>query len=314
MLEQTDWTALPVTIGHWTHPEGLTGCTVLLPQIPAWVSGEVRGAAPGTRETDLLEPGGLVGQAHAIVLAGGSAFGLAAADGVMWWLREHNIGYGIGTGLPPVPIVPAAVIFDLGAAAGVAPDAAAGRAACAAATVPSPTWIGGRVGVGASARVGKAGNMEHASLAGLGSAVLRAGGITVGALIAVNALGEVRDPASGRILAGIRNAAGGFTPTLDLLTEYAAVVGRPNTVIGVVVTNAPLDPAALRVVARMGNAGLARVITPAHTMYDGDTLFTLAVPPDPAPPARPSPALVTLTGSLAAEAVAQAIVNAVRQT
>ncbi len=311
MLEPAGWDALPVTIGHWSDPTGRTGCTVLCCPAGAWVSGEVRGAAPGTRETDLLEPGGLVGQAHAVLLAGGSAFGLAAADGVMIWLRARGVGYALGRGLTPVPIVPAAVIYDLGAIGGIYPDGAAGRAACEAAGVPSPDWTGGRIGAGSGARVGKAGGMDRATPAGLGTVVLRVGSLVVGALLAVNALGEVRDPATGAILAGVRDPAGGFTPTLDLFTRRAVTVGAPNTVIGVVVTNAPLDPAALRVVARMGNAGLARAITPAHTMYDGDTLFTLAVPPDPAPPSRPDPMLVTLVGSLAAEAVAQAIVRSV---
>src|SRR6476661_3931876 len=154
MIERIQSPGLPLRVGHWTHPGGATGCTVVLCEAGAWVSGEVRGAAPGTRETDILRPGGLVGQAHAILLTGGSAPGLAAADGVSRWLRARGAGYRVGAGVPPVPIVPGAVIFDMGAALGVYPDAEAGRLACEAAQEPAAD-AGSRVGAGAGAAVGK---------------------------------------------------------------------------------------------------------------------------------------------------------------
>jgi L-aminopeptidase/D-esterase-like protein len=311
MIEHLPAPGLPLRVGHWTHPGGATGCTVVLCERGAWASGEVRGAAPGTRETDVLRPGGLVGQAHAILLAGGSAPGLAAADGVSRWLRARGAGYRVAAGIPPVPIVPAAVIFDLGAALGVYPDAEAGRLACEAAQEPAAA-VGPRIGAGAGAAVGKAGGPALASPAGLGQATLRAGAVVVWALLVVNAFGEVRDPATGAIVAGVRNPAGGFTPTLDLLGAGGAAAGAaPNTTIGVVATNVALDPTALGVVARMANSGLARAVTPAHTMYDGDTLFTLSLAGDSPAPARPDPALVTLVGALGAEAVIGAVLQAV---
>ena len=312
MITETTLADLPVRIGHWTHPTGQTGCTVILCPDGAWASGEVRGAAPATRETDLLRPGGLVGRVDAILLTGGSALGLAAADGVMGWLREQGRGYALGPGLPAMPIVPAAGIFDIGAALGIYPDAAAGRAACEAADADARTGLAeGRVGAGAGATVGKAGGPERLSRGGLGQVALRAGGIVVGALIVVNAFGEVRDPGTGRIVAGVRDPQGGFVPTLDLMAAQAvAAMAAPNTVIGLVATNAPLDPTALSVVARMANSGLARAVTPAHTMYDGDTLFALALPAAPLA-GRPDPGLVTLVGGLAAEAVGRAVVRAV---
>lgn len=312
MITETTFADLRLRIGHWTHPTGQTGCTVVLCPDGAWASGEVRGAAPATRETDLLRPGGLVGRVDAVLLTGGSALGLAAADGVMGWLREQGRGYALGPGLPAMPIVPAAGIFDIGAALGLYPDAAAGRLACQAAEADPQAGLGqGRVGAGAGATVGKAGGPERLSRSGLGQATLRVGNIVVGALMVVNAFGEVRDPGTGRIVAGVRDPAGGFVPTLDLMAAQAAVaMPAPNTVIGLVATNAPLDPTALSVVARMANSGLARAITPAHTMYDGDTLFALALPAAPLA-GRPDPGLVTLVGSVAAEAVSRAVVRAV---
>src|SRR5690348_11625630 len=244
IMDDVTLDALPIQVGHWTHPEGNTGCTVILCPGGAWASGEVRGAAPATRETDLLRPGGLVGQVHGILLAGGSAFGLAAADGVLTWLREQGVGYRIGPQAPPVPIVPGAAIFDAGAARGLYPDAAAGRRACEAAADPAVREAEGRVGAGAGATVGKAGGPERSSPGGLGQAAVRVGGLVVGALLVVNAVGEVRDPATGQIVAGIRGPDGGFVATLDVLVAQAAALARaPNTTIGVVVTNAPLDPA-----------------------------------------------------------------------
>jgi L-aminopeptidase/D-esterase-like protein len=247
---------------------------------------------------------------------------LAAADGVMRYLREQQIGYGMGPGAVPVPIVPAAVIYDRGAVSGSAPDAAAGYAACqdAARAGAGAALSAGRVGAGAGATIGKGAGPDRSSPGGLGVAAVRVGGLVVGALMVVNAVGEVRDPTTGQIVAGVRAAEGaGFVPSLDLLVAQAAAqaqqMGSLNTVIGVVATNAALDQAALAVVARMANAGLARAITPTHTMFDGDTLFALSLPPaaDGAPsPGRPHPGLVSLVGALAAEAVSQAILNAIQ--
>ena len=324
-LESAEWDALPWRGGHWTHPEGLTGCTVILCPAGTVGAGEVRGAAPGTRETDLLAPGALVQHVNAILLTGGSAFGLAAADGVMRYLREQRVGYGLGPEAVPVPIVPAAVIYDRGAVDGIAPDAAAGYQAGQAAAQASAPPPQGRVGAGVGASLGKLAGRERSSPGGLGYAVLRVGALVVGALMVVNAVGEVRDPASGQIIAGAQDAEGaGFVPSLDLLAaqaEYPAPPPPPaplNTVIGVVATNAALDRAALAVVLRMADAGLARTIVPAHTLFDGDTLFALALPAPAAPPGppagapRPEHGLITLTGALAAEAVSRAILNAVR--
>lgn len=323
---------LALAVGHWTHPEGRTGCTVVLCPPGTVASGEVRGAAPGTRETDLLRPGGLVGTAHAVLLTGGSAFGLAAADGVMRYLRERRIGFAVGETALPVPIVPAAVIYDVGAVDGTAPDAAAGYAACRAAA-QGGIAAQGRVGAGVGARVGRIAGHERSSPGGVGTAALRAGELLVGALMVVNAFGEVRDPATGQIVAGVRMPGqAGFVPTLDLLTPTDQLgmiqprlpgMDAPfNTVIGVVATNAPLDQTALAVVARMANAGLARAITPTHSMFDGDTIFALALPrPEreqrlaalmSAPAAPPHPVVVSQVGALAAEAVVTALLNAVR--
>ncbi len=329
----TEFTDLPLRVGHWTHPDGGTGCTVILCPPGTVASGEVRGAAPGTRETDVLRPGGLVGTAHALLLTGGSAFGLAAADGVMRYLKERRIGYAVGETALPVPIVPAAVIYDEGAVDGTAPDSAAGYAACQAAAAHHGPLPQGRVGAGTGARVGRIAGHTMSSLGGVGHAAFRGGELIVGALMVVNAFGEVRDPATGQIVAGVQAPGGaGFIPTLDLLTPtdtFGVIQPRLpgldapfNTVIGVVVTNAPLDQTALSVVARMANAGLARAVTPTHSMFDGDTIFALAVP-RPEREQRmaglmttatplPHPVVVSQVGALAAEAVIAAILNAVR--
>jgi L-aminopeptidase/D-esterase-like protein len=321
--ESAVWDALPWRAGHWTHPDGVTGCTVILCPPGTVGAGEVRGAAPGTRETDLLAPGALVQHVDAVLLTGGSAFGLAAADGVMRYLREQRAGYRTGPEAVPVPIVPAAVIYDRGAVDGIAPDAEAGYRAsrAAAAGTPAP----GRAGAGVGARVGKLAGRDRSSPGGLGHAVVRVGTLAVGALMVVNPVGEVRDPATGQIIAGVRAAAGpGFVPGLDVLAAQAAhpdsagALPPFNTVIGVVATNAPLDRDALAVVLRMADAGVARTVHPAHTMFDGDTLFALALPSPEGQAGplidrpRPAPGLVNLAGALAAEVVSRAILNAVR--
>ena len=261
-----------------------------------------RGGAPGTRETDLLRPMHLVQHVHAVLLAGGSAFGLAAADGVMRYLRERGVGYD--THVARVPIVPAAILFDLAVGRpDVYPDAEMGYAACLAAT-DAPV-AEGRVGVGTGCTAGKALGSGQASPTGLGSVALElAGGLVVAAIMAVNPFGDVVDEA-GRILAGARAPDSRFADTLAVMRGAA----RPDiddpgaTVIGVVATNARLDKEQINKVAQMAHDGLARAIRPAHTMFDGDTIFALAT--------GEVVADVNLVGAFAAEVTAEAIRRAV---
>jgi len=296
-----------ITVGHWTNLEAGTGCTVILCP-PGTVGGvDVRGSAPGTRETDLLDPINMVQQVDAIVLSGGSAYGLASADGVMRWLEEH--GRGIDVGVARVPIVPAAIIFDLPLLrADVRPGPEAGYAACQAASA-GPV-VQGNVGAGTGATVGKAAGFNLATKGGLGSASLETpGGLVVAALAVVNALGEVRDPATSKVLAGPRNPAGGFYDTLSVMMAMsgqtlASLRRSSNTTLAVVATNAALTKSAATKVAQMGHDGLARTIRPVHTMFDGDTIFALS--------AGDNTADTNLVGALAAEAVAMAVLAGVR--
>ena len=296
-----------IQVGHYTDLEAATGCTVVLTPEGARAGVDVRGAAPGTRETDLLRPGRLVEAVHAILLTGGSAFGLAAAAGVMQWLEERN--YGFDTGVARVPIVPAAVLFDLAIGnPNVRPGPEAGYAACEAASAdPVPM---GNVGAGTGATVGKLLGMRYAMKAGLGSASVRlANGIVVGALAAVNALGDVVDPASGAILAGTRKpVVGGFLDTNAALRGHLGqtVLGLMggNTTLVVVATNAHLNKAELTTLASMAHDGLARAIRPVHTMLDGDTVFTLST--------GDQQGNLTAIGAAAVDVVAEAIVQAVK--
>jgi L-aminopeptidase/D-esterase-like protein len=297
-------------VGHHTDPRRPTGCSVVLCGREGATAGvDVRGAAPGTRETDLLDPSNLVDRVHAVLLAGGSAFGLDAAGGVMAWLEEQGIGYPVGPAR--VPIVPAAVLFDLWLGdAHIRPDAAAGRAACEAARQARHGAVQGNVGAGAGAVVGKLWGIERAMKGGLGSASLKVGGITVGAMVAVNAVGDVLDPTSGELLAGARSADGRH------LLDSSAAIGRGElparvlvgaaTTIGVIGTDAMLTKAQAQRLATMAHDGLARCIRPAHTMGDGDTLFSLATG------ASGRSVDLTVLGTLAAEAVQRAIVRAVQ--
>ncbi len=315
-----------VRVGVWTHPEGPTGCTVVLP--PAGTVGgmAVRGAAPGTREAAALSPAGKVAECHAAVLSGGSAFGLATADGVVGWLAEHGVGYEV-TPEVRVPIVGAAIVFDLRPggemAAPVWPDADAGRAACAVADDDPPV---GRVGVGAGCTVGKTAGVAYGVPAGQGVAVERASGITVGALVGVNALGEVLDE-RGEVLAGStappdqprfpyvgpphRVAPAAAAPDREAESPADAPPGSPadgppaHTVIGCVATDARLDKIQACRVADLAHSGVARAVEPAHTSFDGDALLCLATGAVDAPHAD-------LVAHLAARAVAAAIRAAVR--
>jgi L-aminopeptidase/D-esterase-like protein len=267
---------------------------------------DVRGAAPGTRETDLLQPSNLVQQVHAITLAGGSAWGLDAASGVMRWLEENKIGLSTGHGL--VPIVPAAVIFDLGVGdAGVRPDALAGYQACAAAGRQAPAQ--GNVGAGAGALVGKLFGMARAMKGGVGSASLSVDGVTLGALVVCNAVGDVVDPGTGRVIAGARTLGGAaLLGTRDALLQGQLpqdLLAGTNTTIGVVATDAVLTKSQAQRLAQVAHDGLARAINPVHTMLDGDTLFALGTG------TSGRPANMLLLATLAAEVTARAVVNAV---
>jgi L-aminopeptidase/D-esterase-like protein len=295
-----------LAVGHWSSPHRPTGCTVVLCPDGATAGVDVRGAAPGTRETDLLRPDNLVEQVHAVLLTGGSAFGLDAAGGVMAWLHERARGLAVGAAR--VPIVPAAVLFDLWLAGEgpLAPDAAAGRAACDAASTVPPAQ--GSVGAGRGATVGKLFGIERAMKGGIGTASLRAGAVTVGALVAVNAGGDVVDPARQRVVAGTRGADGrprsAVAAILDGELPQRALAGMATT-IGVVATDAALTKSQANKLATMAHDGLARTIHPVHTMSDGDALFALAT-------GRSGRAGdMTVLGVLAAEAVSRAVLNAV---
>ncbi len=299
-----------IRVGHFTDTRRPTGCTVVL--LPEGTVGgvDVRGAAPGTRETELLSPLNSVTQVHAVVLAGGSAFGLDAAAGVMRWLDERGIGIEVGPAR--VPIVPAAILFDLWVGdASVRPDAAAGFAACQAASAQPVAE--GNVGAGAGASVGKLFGIGRAMRGGVGSASVTSGGVTVAALVAVNAIGDVIDPATGRPIAGARTADGrallGTMAALRRGDLPAALQPGQATTLGVIATDAVLTKAQASKVAQMAHDGFARAINPVHTATDGDTVFALATGGSGV---GGTTAHVTLVGALAADVMATAIVRAVR--
>jgi L-aminopeptidase/D-esterase-like protein len=285
-----------IRVGHWTDLEAATGCTVILCEQGAVAGVDVRGAAPATRETELLKPGSLVGRAHAILLSGGSAYGLDAATGVMRFLEERAVGFTTQAG--PVPIVPAAALFDLTIGrSDVRPDAAAGYAACQAA---GETVAEGCVGAGTGATVAKLGGPGGAIKSGIGTACRQlADGTLVAALVAVNAVGAVYDPATGEPLALPRTATSG-----------SPLTGGTNTTIGVVATTARLDAGGVHRLAISAQDGLALAIRPAHTVFDGDTLFALSLP-EPGRGDATSADLLAL-GQVAADVVAEAILRGVR--
>lgn len=305
-----------IEVGQAQDDEALTGCTVIVCRKGAVAGVDVRGSAPGTRETDLLDPVNLVEKVHAIVLAGGSAYGLDAASGVMRYLEEKKIGFN--TGAAKVPIVPAAILYDLAVGrADVRPDAAMGYRAAASASSSAPAE--GNVGAGMGASVGKMFGSSLAMKAGLGTASLDiGGGVIVGALVAVNAWGDVIDPQTNQILAGLRSGkvgpmrVGGKETFADTLAMMKSPVGRgvlgltsrANTVIGVVATNADLTKSQATKVAQMAQDGIARAIRPAHTMLDGDVVFALAT--------GAKKADVSTVGAFAAAAMAEAIIRGVK--
>jgi L-aminopeptidase/D-esterase-like protein len=296
-----------IQIGHAQDLVAATGCTVVLTTGGATCGVDQRGGAPGTRETDLLRPMHLIAEVHAVLLTGGSAFGLAAADGVVRWLEERQIGFNVG--IARVPIVPGAVLFDLDIGrADIRPDAEMGYAACQAAILGRKAPPAGSVGAGTGATVGKILGPAARMKGGLGTSVIEVNpGVFVGALMAVNCFGDVTDPTSGRILAGVRKLPDAdFADTMQLLKEVKGdLTGAESTVIGVVATNASLSKEAASKVAQMAHNGLARTIRPAHTMYDGDTIFALAT-------GTVEAGDTNLIGAYAAEATARAVVNAVR--
>ncbi|HLG21060.1 MAG TPA: P1 family peptidase [Bdellovibrionota bacterium] len=297
-----------IRVGHSMDRKGCTGVTVIrFGREGAAAACETRGGAPGTRETDVLAPGNLVQRIHAIVLAGGSAFGLDAAAGVMRRLEKEKIGYRTPAGV--VPIVPAAIIYDLAIGQSkIRPDGRMGEAACRNASRREVAQ--GNIGAGFGATVGKILGMGWAMKGGLGSASLRIqGGTVVAALVIVNALGDVVDPRTGRILAGARGERKGeFLDTEKFfLTERAPRVhGRTNTTIGVVAVDADYDPSDLFKMAQMAHDGISRSTRPSHTLFDGDTIFSLSVPRG----RRQKPSL-TAVGAAMACVVERAIVNAV---
>jgi L-aminopeptidase/D-esterase-like protein len=308
-----------IEVGHAQDEEALTGCTVILCRKGAVAGVDVRGGAPGTRETDLLDPVNLVEKVHAVVLAGGSAFGLEAATGVMRYLEEQNIGFN--TGVAKVPIVPAAILYDLNLGrADVRPDSAMGYRAAASASSEAPAE--GNAGAGMGASVGKMFGETLAMKAGLGTASMNiGGGVTVGALVAVNAWGDILDPQTNQIIAGLRSGKIGplrvgkkdtFADTIRLMkstvgrgTLRVGLARRTNTVIGVIATNAKLTKSQGTKVAQMAQDAVARTIRPSHTLLDGDVIFALST--------GARNADISIIGAFAAEVMTEAILRAVRK-
>ena len=304
-----------IQVGHAQNEQALTGCTVVLCENGAIGGVDQRGGAPGTRETDAMHPMHLVNQVHAVVLAGGSAFGLDAATGAVRYLEERGVGFEVG--VARVPIVPAAILFDLGiGSAEVRPDAEMGYQACLNASADPPRE--GNIGAGTGATVGKILGLPGAMKSGIGTASLEIGsGILVGAIVAVNVFGDVIDPQTGQIIAGARLVRKGtekigkgpyFADTMYIMEELVGdtilgFMSRGNTAIGIVATNAEFSKEQINKVAQMAQDGLARTVKPAHTMLDGDTIFALAT--------GEKQADVNIVGAFAAEVFAQAVVRAV---
>lgn len=295
-----------IRIGHADNPTAATGCTVILCPEGATAGVDVRGGAPGTRETDLLNPINYVDKVHGILLSGGSAFGLDAASGIMQYLEEQNIGFDVG--VTKVPIVAGAVLFDLSCGDyRIRPDKAMGYEACLAAD--SGLVAEGSVGAGTGATVGKIFGTEHAMKGGLGTVCLGIGNLLVGAIVAVNCLGDVVSPIDGSIVAGAfqEEPFSFLNCEAGLLAQHDKVTNRftANTTIGAVITNAVMSKGQATKVASMAHNGFARTIRPAHTLFDGDTIFAVAT--------GHIAADINVVGVLAAQAVEQAVLRAVTQ-
>lgn len=298
-----------IRVGHAQDNHALTGCTVILCESGAVGGVDQRGGAPGTRQIDELHTIRLVQQVHAVVLSGGSAFGLDSAGGVMRYLEQRGVGFDVR--VARVPIVPTAILFDLGIGRpDVRPDAEMGYQAClnAASTRPAE----GNAGAGTGATIGKILGMENSMKSGIGTSSLDLGeGLIVGAIVAVNAFGDAIHPESGQIVAGARLPGSIPTQFADTLEVMRAMPGHQfpgfgrgeNTVIGVVATNARMDKEGANKIAQMAQDGLARTIRPAHTMLDGDTIFAICT--------GEIPADVNIIGAFAAEAFAKAVLRAV---
>jgi len=297
-----------IEVGHFTDRANNTGCTVILPEGGAVAGVDVRGGAPGTYGTDTLQPLNLVTKVHGIVLTGGSAFGLDTVTGVRRFLQEKAVGFNSGYGL--VPIVCGAVIFDLGLnPSRNFPGASSGYEACMNSS--NKPVEEGCVGAGTGATVGKLLRLDRAMKGGLGSCCIRgAKGLKVGALAVANPFGDVVDPLSGKILAGVRTEDGrNFSNAGKLIQKMDVLFGFPdgsNTVLGVVITNATFNKTQLTKIAQMAHDGIARCVVPSHTMYDGDTVFALSTE-------KLEGFEVSIVGALAAEALALAIVRAIKK-
>jgi L-aminopeptidase/D-esterase-like protein len=300
-----DITDVPgIRVGHDTNLEAGTGCTVILCDTPATGGVDVRGGAPATRETDLLRPMNLVEGVNAVLLTGGSAFGLDAASGVMRYLEERGFGYD--TGVAHVPIVPAAAIFDLAlGSASIRPDAAAGYRACE--QTSNNIIAQGTVGAGTGATVGKMAGPDFMMKGGLGSASAQlSDGTIVGAIVVVNALGDIVDQQTQQVITGARNPGG--------RSGFFSANPFSNTTIAVIATNAALTREQANKLAQMAHDGMAQAIRPAHTMFDGDTVFALALGPT-SQRLHDSPfaaVQISTIGAAAATTLARAIVKAVR--
>ncbi len=297
-----------IEAGHYTDLENATGCTVVLCRRGAVGGVDVRGGSPGTRETDLLQPARRVEQLFAVSLSGGSAYGLDAASGVMAWLEERDIGYRVTPDVI-VPIVSSAIIYDLGLVTSkVRPGPQEGRAACSAAS--KQPLAEGTTGAGTGATVAKTGGTHRACKGGLGSASLQLpGGASVGAVIAVNSIGGIRDPYTGQLVAGPRREDGSFDDPVRILLDgspSAVPSGPVNTTIGVVTTDARLTREEANYLARVSHNGLSMTIHPCHTIRDGDTMFAMATGE------FTDDVDLTTLGAAAAEVTARAVLRAVR--
>lgn len=291
-----------IKVGHAQSEKGMTGCTVILCENGAIGGVDVRGSAPGTRETDLFKPDKMVDKVHAVVLSGGSAFGLETASGVMRYLEEKGIGFDVG--VTKVPIVASAVIFDLTIGDyKIRPDINMGYEACLNAS--SAENRQGNIGCGLGATVGKILGPQNAMKSGLGSATVKVGELIVSAIVSVNSFGDIYD-LSGKQIAGVYDyEKEKLLNTVEIMKNVNKNIGftLANTTIGVVATNGVLTKAEANKVAQMAHNGLARTINPIHTMVDGDTIFALAT--------GEIKADINLIGTLAAEVVAKAVLNAI---
>lgn len=294
-------------LGHAQDEKGITGCSVILCKEGATAGVDVRGGAPGTRETDLLDPSEMVEKIHAVVLSGGSAYGLDASSGVMQYLEEHDIGFDVT--VAKVPIVCSAVLFDLAIGdAKCRPDKAMGYAACQhSETYKSDT--NGNIGAGYGATIGKILGPHTAMKGGLGTYAIDINGLQIGAIVAVNCLGDVIDPQTGKIMAGAYDYEDNkFMNSEDILLHNLAHPKTPfkgNTTIGLIVTNAKLTKANARKISSMAHNGFARTMRPAHTMFDGDTIFTMAT--------NQKEADITTVGMLAANVMEKAVLRAIQE-